>query len=256
MQRPCVARSRRPGRGCRPPRRGRRRRGRAARPARRYAAAAQPSDGEPAGRRRRSRCASPVWQAGPSWSTLTSSVSPSQSSRTSLTHCRWPEVSPLTQYSWRLRLQYVARPVRQGPGQRLVVHPAQHQHLAGVVLLHDRGHESVGRPLEAGGDGRVEALRSRPEVCPSAVDGPSAFGPKRRLGSRSPAWRSCPMAERGGRIRRARSPAGRPRARAGRRRRRPPGAPARRAGRAARRGRGRRRRPRRRSRRWRAGARW
>ena len=30
---------------------------------------------------------SPVWQAGPSWSTLTSSVSPSQSSRTSLTHC-------------------------------------------------------------------------------------------------------------------------------------------------------------------------
>ena len=28
--------------------------------------------------------------------------------------------------------------------QRLVVHPAEHQHLAGVVLLHDRGHQPVG----------------------------------------------------------------------------------------------------------------
>src|SRR6185312_13494858 len=54
---------------------------------------------------------SPVWQAGPSWSTSTSSASPSQSSRTSRTHCRCPEVSPLTQYSLRLRDQYVARPV-------------------------------------------------------------------------------------------------------------------------------------------------
>ena len=54
---------------------------------------------------------SPVWQAGPSWSTLTSRVSPSQSSRTSLTHWRLPEVSPLTQYSWRDRLQNVVRPV-------------------------------------------------------------------------------------------------------------------------------------------------
>ena len=52
-----------------------------------------------------------MWQAGPSWSTVTSSVSPSQSSRTSTTRWRWPEVSPLTQYSWRDRLQYVARPV-------------------------------------------------------------------------------------------------------------------------------------------------
>src|SRR6185312_6185308 len=54
---------------------------------------------------------SPVWQAGPSWSTRTSSASPSQSSRTSRTHCRCPEVSPFTQYSRRLRDQYVARPV-------------------------------------------------------------------------------------------------------------------------------------------------
>src|ERR1700761_9621079 len=38
-------------------------------------------------------------------------VSASQSSATDLTHCWWPEVSPLTQYSWRLRDQYVQRPV-------------------------------------------------------------------------------------------------------------------------------------------------
>src|SRR4051794_20172800 len=54
---------------------------------------------------------SPVWQAAPSWSTRTSTVSPSQSRATDLTHCWWPLVSPLTQYSWRLRLQYVQRPV-------------------------------------------------------------------------------------------------------------------------------------------------
>ena len=33
--------------------------------------------------------------------------------------------------------------------QRLVVHPADHQHLAGVVLLDDGGDESVGVALEA-----------------------------------------------------------------------------------------------------------
>ena len=48
---------------------------------------------------------SPVWQAAPSWSTSTSSASPSQSSRTPRTHCRLPDVSPLTQYSARLRDQ-------------------------------------------------------------------------------------------------------------------------------------------------------
>ena len=53
----------------------------------------------------------PVWQAGPSWSTVTSTVSPSQSSRTPRTHCRWPLVSPLTQYSFRLREKKVDRPV-------------------------------------------------------------------------------------------------------------------------------------------------
>ena len=96
----------------------------------------------------------PVWQAGPSWSTLTSRVSPSQSRRTSLTHWRWPEVSPLTQYSCRDRLQYVARPVVSVRRQRLVVHPAEHQHLAGVVLLHHGGDQAVVVALEAGGDRR------------------------------------------------------------------------------------------------------
>ena len=53
----------------------------------------------------------PVWQAGPTWSTLTSTVSPSQSSATDLTYWWCPDVSPFTQYSRRLRDQYVARPV-------------------------------------------------------------------------------------------------------------------------------------------------
>ena len=97
-----------------------------------------------------------MWQAAPTWSTLSSSVSPSQSRRTSLTYCAWPEVSPLTQYSWRERLQYVARRVVEGAGQRLVVHPAEHQHLARVVLLDDDGDEALGRVLQASGDRRVQ----------------------------------------------------------------------------------------------------
>ena len=32
--------------------------------------------------------------------------------------------------------------------QRLVIHPAEHQHLAGVELLDDRGDQSGGVPLE------------------------------------------------------------------------------------------------------------
>ena len=106
-----------------------------------------------------------MWQAGPSWSTLTSRVSPSQSSRTSLTHWRWPEVSPLTQYSWR-RAAPVRRPAgRQRAGQRLVVHPAEHQHLAGVVLLHDRGHEPVGERLRRSAMAGSRAVTRRPVSC-------------------------------------------------------------------------------------------
>ncbi|CAM5450557.1 hypothetical protein SALBM217S_08516 [Streptomyces griseoloalbus] len=46
-----------------------------------------------------------MWHAAPTWSTFTSTVSASQSSATDFTRWTWPEVSPLTQYSWRLRDQ-------------------------------------------------------------------------------------------------------------------------------------------------------
>jgi hypothetical protein len=68
---------------------------------------AEPHEGRPstAASGRWKQLRSPVWQAGPSWSTRTSSASPSQSSRTSRTHWRCPDVSPFTQYSPRLRDQ-------------------------------------------------------------------------------------------------------------------------------------------------------
>ena len=98
-----------------------------------------------------------MWQAAPTWSTLTSTVSASQSSATDLTCWTWPEVSPFDPV-----LLAAARPVGAAAGgeravQRLVVHPAEHQHLAGVVLLGDGGDEAVGAALEAGGDLGVEA---------------------------------------------------------------------------------------------------
>ena len=97
-----------------------------------------------------------MWQAAPTWSTRTSSASPSQSSATDRTCWTWPEVAPLRQYSCA-----AAGPVGRAAGgqraaQRLVVHPAEHEHLAGVVLLHDRGDEALGVALEPRGDGRVE----------------------------------------------------------------------------------------------------
>ena len=48
------------------------------------------------------------------------------------------------QYSWRLRLQNQVRPVSSVRCERLLVHPADHQDLAGRLLLHDRGDEAVG----------------------------------------------------------------------------------------------------------------
>ena len=62
---------------------------------------------------------------------------------TARTCCTCPEVSPLTQYSCRDRDQYVARPVVEGAAQRLGVHPRDHEHLAGVPLLRDGGHEAA-----------------------------------------------------------------------------------------------------------------
>ena len=47
-------------------------------------------------------------------------------------------------------------PLGEGAAQRLVVHPADHQHLTGARLLHHGGHQPVPVALEPGGDGRVE----------------------------------------------------------------------------------------------------
>ncbi len=52
----------------------------------------------------------PVWQAGPIWWTVTSTVSASQSSAAPRTCWTLPEVSPLRQYSCLLRDQKVTRP--------------------------------------------------------------------------------------------------------------------------------------------------
>ncbi|AGJ54391.1 hypothetical protein F750_1896 [Streptomyces sp. PAMC 26508] len=49
----------------------------------------------------------------------------------------------------------------EGAVQRLVVHPAEHEDLARVVLLGDGREESVGAALDAGGDGRVETAGGR-----------------------------------------------------------------------------------------------
>src|SRR5690349_19192109 len=55
----------------------------------------------------------------------------------------------------------------EGPAQRLVVHPAEHQHLAAVVLLDDRGDQAMGVALEAVGDGGVEGGRgNHPAIVP------------------------------------------------------------------------------------------
>ena len=118
-----------------------------------------------------------------------------------------------------------AAPVRRPPGaeaavQRLVVHPRQHQHLAGVVLLDDRGHQAGVVAREPGGDGGIEGGH------------PAHY----------PGWRVSPAAP--------------SRTRAGRRRPNRPHGPARRGVRAARSARGRRPRPRPRPRPWTSGARW
>src|SRR5436305_6231990 len=73
-----------------------------------------------------------------------------------------------------------ARPVRGPPrrqrtAQRLVVHPRQHQHLAGVVLLHDRGDEPGRIAREPGenlrGAGTSHGYSSQMPDC-SALAGP------------------------------------------------------------------------------------
>src|SRR5690348_6587571 len=62
-------------------------------------------------------------------------------------------------------LTAAARPVGtpaggQRPVQRLIVHPGQHEHLSGVVLLGDRGDQPVRVALEPGGDRGVQRGRA------------------------------------------------------------------------------------------------
>src|SRR5258708_26067107 len=64
-----------------------------------------------------------------------------------------------------------ARPVRaaargQRAVQRLIVHPAQHQHLAGVVLLRDRGKQACCITLQPGRHPGIEATACRPWHSP------------------------------------------------------------------------------------------
>src|SRR5680860_42032 len=47
-------------------------------------------------------------------------------------------------------------PAGQCPVQRLVVHPAQHEHLAGVVLLYDGRDQAVLVSLQPGGDPGIQ----------------------------------------------------------------------------------------------------
>jgi hypothetical protein len=65
-------------------------------------------------------------------------------------------------------------PGTQGERQCLVVHPREHQHLAGVVLLNDRWDKARGVPLEPLGDvgGELDGLHgtdSPPRYVGSAI---------------------------------------------------------------------------------------
>jgi hypothetical protein len=55
--------------------------------------------------------------------------------------------------------------------QGFVVHPAEHQDLAGVVLLHDCGDQAGGVALEPRGDRRIELGRAHPSILPDARSG-------------------------------------------------------------------------------------
>src|SRR6476659_1581079 len=68
-------------------------------------------------------------------------------------------------------------PLGKGPPQRLVVHPAEHEHLAGVVLLDDRGDQAAVVALEARGNGGVEGRRrvgGHGAILPCAAAAPRA----------------------------------------------------------------------------------
>src|SRR4051794_27838770 len=81
-----------------------------------------------------------------------------------------------------------ARPVGgaaggQGPVQRLVVHPGEHQHLTGVVLLDHRGHQAGGVAAQQLGDDGVEGRdRGHGPSLPHRGQGPVGLPNQRRPG--------------------------------------------------------------------------
>ena len=84
------------------------------------------------------------------------------------TCCTWPEVSPLRQYSCRLRLQNVTRPlVSVRCRASSSIHPTMSTS-RGVVLLDDRADQAVGVPLEARPrrPGRALSRRLSPRADP------------------------------------------------------------------------------------------
>ena len=51
-----------------------------------------------------------------------------------------------------------AAPGSEGVGQRVVIHPGEHEYLAGVGSLGDGRHESLVVEAHAGGDGGIELV--------------------------------------------------------------------------------------------------
>ena len=87
----------------------------------------------------------PSWQTRPSPSTSTrkSRASLSQSVAAEMMRRRLPLVSPFIQSFWRVRLQKVTKPVSSVLRVAGLVEEAEHQHLAGVGVLHDAGDQAV-----------------------------------------------------------------------------------------------------------------
>jgi hypothetical protein len=82
-------------------------------------------------------------------------------------------------------LATAARPERHPPGrqramQRLVVHPADHEHLATVVLLHHGTHEAIDVTLQTlgniSGKGGLRGYRGHPDILPCQPPGKRSRG--------------------------------------------------------------------------------
>ena len=104
--------------------------------------------------RRSKQVKSPVWQATPVCSTRASSVSPSQSKRSSRTFWRCPEVPPLFHNSLTRAAVEPGEAGLESLAQRLFVHVGEHEHLAGGPFLDDARHEAARIELHTGWIGR------------------------------------------------------------------------------------------------------